>query len=716
MRTMTIGRFVVVVFAMMLHGFGPSVSGQSQQPTFRAGVDLVTIDVAVFDGDGRPVPGLGADAFEVKLNGKMQPVKLVSYLEARGEQEAATPGSAPARPEWDGRPGRQTISNAGVIDPTAPTGEDRVFVILVDNLSIPPTRGHRLFTAAQKFVQAVPAADPIAVVYTSDPSKPVGPTLDRDAVVTALSEIRGSAIDLASILVQGQVDVDNPEGAVGIHQALEIDYGVTQALKDAIAQACFGGDTTQVDSQVLDVLIAENQCAGRVFRDARVVAAQAKQIRTNQIGAIVGVITAMGQADGIRHLVILSDGIAVGRDVATLRPVAEAAARAGVQVSVLMEEHDMSMADEGRSNPGASVRAGATVSRMDTGAPQRRLEDQRMLMDGLQSATALVGGQFYRIVGDPAPFFERVRTASAAIYRLGLEPPPGLKPGEVIQVDAKVLRSGVNAFVNRHALLPESRPVEPAKPLSVDDRLTEIIGSGQQLGAVPLQVATLLRRAQGPAGQVELTVNLSVPPGADGPVRGPITAMFALAPAAGAGAGAEMPSGRRVFESAGPDGAFQGTFGLPATPGTYRLRVAVADGEGAFGAVESELDTTLPTIGPFGASDLLVAWVDAAGTPQLMALDPLPSSATGIRADLELYPPSAGVSLDTVQVELSVTKVGDADPTDERIVTPRDMNGVWRVATEFPVDMLDAGRYTLRARVIVGADVVGSTLATFTKR
>ena len=714
MRTMTIGRFVVVVFAMMLHGFGPSVSGQSQQPTFRAGVDLVTIDVAVFDGDGRPVPGLGADAFEVKLNGKMQPVKLVSYLEARGEQEAATPGSAPARPEWDGRPGRQTISNAGVVDPTAPTGEDRVFVILVDDLSIPVTRGQRLFQAAQKFVQALPATDPIGLVYTSDPSAPVGPTLDRGPIVEALRKIRGSAVDLMSLQVQGQANIDNPEGAVGISQAIQIDHGDLSVLKDAIAQACFEGDTRQVDSQVLDVLIAENQCAGRVHRNVRVVAAQAKMIRTNQVSAIAGVVEAMGRADGIRHLVLLSDGIAVGRSPDSLKPIADAAAKAGVQVSVLMEEHDMAM-DEGRSSnnpPGAN----ATIARMDTGMPQRRIEDQRMLMDGLRDVSGLIGGQFYRIVGDPAPFFERVRTASAAIYRLGLEPPPGLKPGEVIQVDAKVLKSGVNAFVNRHALVPKPAPAEPVKPLSVDDRLKEIIGSGQQLGAVPLQVATLLRRAQGPAGQVELTVNLSVPPGADGPVRGPITAMFALAPAAGAGTGAQMPSGRRVFEAAGPDGAFQGTFGLSATPGTYRLRVAVADGEGAYGAIESELDTTLPAIGPFGASDLLVAWVDAAGTPQLMALDPLPSAATGIRADLELYPPSAGVSLDTVQVELSVTKVGDADPTDERIVTPRDMNGVWRVATEFPADMLDAGRYTLRASVIVGADVVGSTLATFTKK
>lgn len=691
---------------------GVAVAAQSQAPTFRSGVALVTVDVAVFDKDGRPVPNLGAEAFEVKLNGRVQPVRVVSYLEARGElTPAAGAPAASAPPPWDGRTGRQTVTNAGIVGPAAPVGEDRVFVILVDDLSIPPTRGQRLLGAAQEFVSRLPATDPVGLVRSSNAQDALNPTLNRAAIIEAIRKTSGSLGELTALQPQGAAAATEagPDGFVGVSQALDIDYGVMEALKLAIARACFGGDRTEVESQVLDVLIAQNSCASSVRQQARQTAAMAKRMTTLQIDGIEAALRAMGQADGIRHLVIVSDGLAIGRDSQQLNRLAAAAASAGVQVSVLMEEHDMSLTDEGRRDVGADNKP-----QVDSGAPQRRIEDQRMYMAGLQAATTLVGGQFYRVVGDPLPFFERVRTASAAIYRLGVEPPAGLQPGRSLNVEAVVKHPGASIFVNRLAMVPNLTPVAPSAPKTIDERLKDAIASGQQHGAVPVQAATLLRRAPGGSGAVELTINLAVPSPSSGPVRGPVIAMFGLV-SAGATAGAALNSGRRVLDAAGSEGAFQTTFNVPVTAGSYKLRVAVADADGALGAIETDLDATLPTLGPFTASDLLVAWVDAEGRQQLMALDPLPSQATGVRAELELYPPATGVSLDDVQVEISVTRAGDADPVDDRLVTPRDTGGVWRVATEFPSDTLEPGRYTLRARVTVGDTVVGSAIATFVK-
>ena len=47
-----------------------------QQPTFRSGVDLVTVDAAVLDGDGQPVPTLQADDFRIEVDGR--PRRIVS--------------------------------------------------------------------------------------------------------------------------------------------------------------------------------------------------------------------------------------------------------------------------------------------------------------------------------------------------------------------------------------------------------------------------------------------------------------------------------------------------------------------------------------------------------------------------------------------------------------------------------------------------------------
>jgi hypothetical protein len=501
---------------------------------------------------------------------------------------------------------------------------------------------------------------------------------------------------------------------VGLGQAVRIDQGSAMDLKDAIVLSCFGGDATAVDGQVLEAVIANDDCAAGVQRSARIIAAQAKQIRASQLGAFESVIAAMGAASGIKHLVILSDGLTLGREADVFKPVAAAAARAGVQVSVLMEEHDMHVDDQAieQAPPVMDAGANTNIRRSDIGAPQRRLEDQRLLLDGLQTAATMLGGQFYRVVGDPAPFFERVRTASAAIYRLGVELPAGLAVGQELAVEASVRHPGASVFVSRHALVPEPAPVEPEKPKSIDDRLTEVLSSGQQHGAVPLRVATLLRRAPSDPAKVEVTINLMA--GAEGAtLRGPLTAMFGVVSSGDATTqGAAMTSGRRVIES--PGGVVPVTFGVPLVPGAYALRVAVADAEGALGAVATELDASLLTVGPFSSSDLLVAWVDDQGQPQLMALDGVPPAATGVRAELELYPPASGVALEAVQVELTLTKAGDREPLDERTVTPRDASGVWRAATEFAADMLDPGRYVLRARVIVGDDVVGSVVSNIT--
>ena len=93
----------------------PPQAGTDQTPSFRSGVEVVTVDVGVVDKQGRPLQGLTAADFVVTVAGRPRRVVTAEFV----ERPAPLPAGAP-RPE------------AALISTNQGGGTGRLFAFIVD--------------------------------------------------------------------------------------------------------------------------------------------------------------------------------------------------------------------------------------------------------------------------------------------------------------------------------------------------------------------------------------------------------------------------------------------------------------------------------------------------------------------------------------------------------------------------------------------------------
>jgi hypothetical protein len=468
------------------------------------------------------------------------------------------------------------------------------------------------------------------------------------------------------------------DAVVGLQEGLEIFWGNGSQLQEVIQRDCAGNGT------LTQAQITESLCAEAVERQARAVGEVARNQGDQQLQAYLNVMNAMRPWPGLKSLVVISDGVALAAREQRVRfeTLAKAAAAAGVSLSVMVQEPDLTSVDT-RSAIEASVRR----------------DDGQALMLGVQTIADLTGGNFYRVIGTPDSAFNRVALASSAVYHLGVEAPPESGPGRDFAAAARVKRDGVTVHANRHAIAPA-----PVVTASVDDQLKAGIAMGALSYEVPLTLATVLRRGTS-ATQLDLGANVEVPAG----VTGPLTVMFGLVDAKGA-----LRTGRTVLAAPADGGDYRLSLSLPVSPGAYRLRFAVADAAGHVGSLGTGVNAALGRAGPFLVSDVLTSWSGADGKPQFLALEEVPTTATNLRTFLELYAAPGTPTPTDVRVQWIVIG-GTVQPVAEQSVVPVRSTDRLTAAGQFPLAALPVGAYEIRATVLVDGAPVGTVSTTIRK-
>ena len=635
-----------------------------QQPVFRSGVDLATLDVTVVDKNGHPIPDLKPEDFVVTLNGQARPVRALDYIETAGVPSARTAAAAAAAAVTTANPGASSA---------------RTVIILFDDLSYTPGRGKGLVQAGLRLLPSFGAGDVIGFATTSGLGPKVNPTRDHAAIAAALQNKK---------LVGQDTDTTAPF-YIAINEAVEIQRGFkTQTLSDVVKRECS-----------VEQVMPPDVCPSAVENAAKALAEASTTRTENQVAAYMAAIAALKPAPAPRVIIALTAGLALNDEQGDLQhqlePVMHAASDAGVEFYALSDlADDVDMRDSGPER-----------------AQARRAEGV-FLDDGIHTLSSAAGGETFRVVGTADRFFARILTETAAFYRLGIEPPEAGASQRYFKAKVTVARPG--AVVRTHteaiATAVAATPNAPPPGGAFDNQLRAALERGSAVSGVPISVTTIQRHDPTPGGHLQLVVGAQIPAS----VRVPFTAMFALATETGT----IVKQGRVNVPSAasGPD--FLLTFPIPLDSGTYQLRVAVADATGTIGMVTQPVVARLARIGAYSASELLTSWTDNAGASQPLVLDTLPETAEKLRIGLELYPedpaaPDTGVSVRLSLMTLSA--VGEESPIATQTFVPIRRGPTLSINADMPASSLPDGIYVIHAVVQQDGKPVGEVSSSIQK-
>ena len=160
-----------------------TVTVLAQTPQFRAGVDVVHLDVSVYDKAGNPVRGLTAADFTLLEDDKPRPIVAFSAVDI--------PAAPPPTAAW--------MRDAPIDVATNDIKDRRLFLIVIDDANYASFGGltlvESLKSAARAFIAHLAPTDLAAVVFTGDNRRSQDFTTDRARLIAAVNQTSAPGMD-----------------------------------------------------------------------------------------------------------------------------------------------------------------------------------------------------------------------------------------------------------------------------------------------------------------------------------------------------------------------------------------------------------------------------------------------------------------------------------------------------------------------------------------
>lgn len=407
------------------------------------GVELVQLDVAVTDANGRAVAGLTALDFEVREDGKPQ---AVAYFGMEGRAEDAVPAPVLAKP----LPPSELI--APPAKPAPPRPSSRQIVIAVDDLHISPANLVSAVAALKKFVdEQVNEDDRVALVTTSGSS-------GHSQELTRDREGLRRAIDRLSRLQQRRVAFgDVPH--LTEYQAELIDRGDVEALRVAVDE--IRQENTDADENMARILAGQR---------AHSMLVEIMNYTGQALGTIEGVVSALAPLPGRKMVVLCSDGFLVGLGSGDsrhfdLRRIVDAATRSGVVLYALDTRGLVSEVPGGDASF-----SGPPVL---TAPGQRESLERRSVFamrDGMTALAEDTGGMLVTNSNDLSAGLDRVLRDSQSYYVLAYEAANPKRDGKFRKIEVRVRgRKGLRVRTRAGYFAPDEKKLAQAAKAAANE-------------------------------------------------------------------------------------------------------------------------------------------------------------------------------------------------------------------------------------------------------
>jgi len=369
----------------------PQVPTKQRRPVYRAGVDIVVVNVVVRDKTGKVVKGLTRDDFTILEDGRPQAISNFDFEEIETSPNAVA--AMEPMPTVLGSIGRAAPAAAGAALPASPTAVDlhgrRLIVMFFDLSSMQPEEMTRAFDSARDYVdKKMTAADTIALVTLATSLHVIQDfTSDREALLSALDTLSGT------------------EG-MGFEEAAVLD-------PDAVSDTGFTADDTEFT----------------IFNTDR------------RLEALKSLTNAMASLEQKKSLIYFSSGMTqTGLDNrVAIRSVIDRAVRANVSIYAA-DMRGLQALPAGGAASEASTRGQSAFSGRSM---SNRFDQMAASQDALSTLAEDTGGKAFFQQNDFASVFDKVLADTSAYYTIGFTSTNPAQDGRFRRVRVRVNRPDV---------------------------------------------------------------------------------------------------------------------------------------------------------------------------------------------------------------------------------------------------------------------------------